>query len=151
VASCAKIGAVAVMRNRGWRSSLITVAVLALQMGVSVLGTIGMCVDRPHTHGGVPAPDCLMHHSQPDSTSPETSNHGHHGEHDGGKPPDTPRLACRCSADLLTLLTAEIAVIPIGISIGSPDVAASALHERVQSAPDVRLVPLSPPPKPSLT
>lgn len=139
------------MRNRSWRSSLITVAVLALQMSVSVLGTIGMCVDRPHTHGGVPAPDCLMHHSQPDGTSPETSSHGHHGHHDESSPPDTPRLQCSCSADLLTLLTSEIAAIPVGISIGLPDVSAPGLHERVRSAPDVRLVPLSPPPKPSLT
>ena len=138
------------MHNRGWRSPLITVAVLALQMSVSVLGIIGMCVDRPHTHGGVPAPDCLMHHSQPDSTSPDTSSHGHHGHHDESQSSDTPRLACSCSADLLTLLTTEVAAIPIGISLVSPDVAAPAPHERVQSAPDVRLVPLSPPPKPAL-
>ena len=138
------------MRSRSWRSPLITVAVLALQMSLSVLGTIGMCVDRPHTHGGVPAPDCLMHHSQPDGTSPETSSHGHHGHHDEGTPQDTPRLTCSCSGDLLTLLTTEGAVVPFGISIGPLDVAAPALHERVQSAPDVRLVPLAPPPKPAL-
>ena len=139
------------MRNRGWRSPLITVAVLALQMSVSVLGTIGMCVDRPHTHGGVPAPDCVMHHSQPDSTSPDTSSHGHHGHHDESNSPDTPRLVCSCSADLLTLLTSEIAAIPIDVSLTLPDSPVPALHERAQSAPDVRLVPLSPPPKPSLT
>ena len=137
------------MRSRGWLSSLITVAVLALQMSVSVLGTISMCVDRPHTHGGVPAPDCVMHHSQPDGTSPETSNHGHHGHHEGN-PPDTPRLACSCSADLLTLLTTEMAAIPVGMTIELLDVAAPALQLRAQSAPDVRLVPLSPPPKPAL-
>jgi hypothetical protein len=139
------------MRNRGWRSPLITVAVLALQMSVSVLGTIGMCVDRPHTHGGVPAPDCVMHHSQPDSTSPDTSSHGHHGHHDESNSPDTPRLVCSCSADLLTLLTAEIAAIPIDVSLTLPDGAVPVLHGRAQSAPDDRLVPLSPPPKPSLT
>jgi hypothetical protein len=138
------------MRNRGWRSSFITVAVLALQMSVSVLGTIGMCVDRPHTHGGVPAPECAMHHSQPDGTSPDTSSHGHHGHHDEGNSQDMPRLTCSCSGDPLTLLTTEIAVTPLDISIGLLDVAAPALHERVRSAPDVRLVPLSPPPKPAL-
>ena len=46
------------MRSRAWRSSAIAMAVLAIQVSVSALGTIGMCVDRPHTHGGVPAPDC---------------------------------------------------------------------------------------------
>jgi hypothetical protein len=137
------------MRGRGWRSYLVTVVVLALQLSVSVLGTVGMCVDRPHTHGGLPAPDCLMHHSQPDSTEPGASSHGHHHQHEGALP-DTARLACSCSSDPITLLTTEIAVIPAGVSIGLPDVAASGSHERVQSAPDVRLVPLSPPPKPTL-
>ena len=136
------------MRGRGWRSYLTTVAALALQVSVSILGTVGMCVDRPHTHGGVPAPDCLMHHSQPDSTEPDAS-HGHHHQHESTSQ-DAARLACSCSSDPLTLLTTEIAVIPAGISIGLPDVAAPALHDRVQSAPDVRLVPLSPPPKPAL-
>lgn len=136
------------MRGRGWHSYLTTVAALALQVSVSILGTVGMCVDRPHTHGGVPAPDCLMHHSQAGSTEPDASR-GHHHQHESTSP-DAARLACSCSSDPLTLLTSEIAVIPAGISIGSPDVAAPASRDRVQSAPDVRLVPLSPPPKPAL-
>ncbi len=138
------------MRNRGWRSFLVTIAVLALQVSVSLLGTIGMCVDRPHTHGGVPAPDCVMHHSQ-ESTAPGTSSHGHHHQHDKGTVPETARLVCSCSSDPITLLTAEIAVIPASIPVGLPVVATSALHERVHSAPEVRLAPLSPPPKPSLS
>jgi hypothetical protein len=138
------------MRGRSWRSYLITVAALVLQVSVSMLGTIGMCVDRPHTHGGIPAPDCPMHHAQPDSTEPDASTHSHHHEHDESSAPETARLACSCASDLLTLLTTEIAVIPAGISLGLPDVAAPARHERVRSAPDVRLVPLSPPPKPAL-
>ena len=61
------------MRTRRWHSYAVTVAVLILQVSVSALGTIGMCVDRPHTHGGVPALDCLMHESQPAGTPPEAS------------------------------------------------------------------------------
>lgn len=137
------------MCSQGWRSYFVTVAVLALQMSVSVLGTVGMCVDRPHTHGGVPAPECLMHHAQTDSTAPGASSHGHH-QHDESTAPDTARLACSCSSDPITLLTTEIAVIPLGLCIDLPDTVAPALLERAQSAPDVRLVPLSPPPKPSL-
>jgi hypothetical protein len=137
------------MRSRGWRSYLVAVAVLALQLSVSVLGTAGMCVDRPHTHGGVPAPDCLMHHSQPDGTAPDTSSHGHHHQHGESTAPETARLACSCSSDPITLLTTEIAVVPAGISVALPEAATSDLLERGQSALDVRRVPLSPPPKPS--
>ena len=136
------------MRGRSWRSYLTTVAALVLQVSVSILGTVGMCVDRPHTHGGFPAPDCLMHHSQPNSTEPDASSHGHHHQHEST--PQDARLACSCASDPLTLLTTEIAVMPLGVSIALPDVTAPARHERVQSASDVRLVPLSPPPKHTL-
>jgi hypothetical protein len=139
------------MRSRSWRSQLVAVAVLALQVSVSVLGTVGVCVDRPHTHGGVPAPHCLMHHTQPDSTAPDTSDHGHHHQHDQGTSPDVARLVCSCSSDPLTLITTEIAVVPIGTSVITPDLVVLSSPEQTRSAPDVRLAPLSPPPKPSLT
>jgi hypothetical protein len=121
-------------------------ALLAIQLGMSVLGVAGMCVDRPHTHAGVPAPDCLMHSSQPSST-PE-ARHGHH-HHDPSTPTDTAQLACSCSADPLTMLTTEIAVFPIGISIELPDLVVLTSPERAQSIPELRFAPLSPPPRPS--
>jgi hypothetical protein len=138
------------MRSRSWRSQAVAVAVLAIQLGVSVLGVIGMCVDRPHTHGGIPAPDCLMHSSQPASTAPEASNHGHH-HNDSGTPTNTAQLACSCPSDPLTLLTTQIAVIPIGVSVGLPDLIALSWPQRALSAPDVRRTPLSPPPRLSLS
>jgi hypothetical protein len=139
------------MRSRSWRSRLVTVAVLTLQVSVSVLGTVGVCMDRPHTHGGVPAPDCPMHHPQPDGTAPGTSSHGHHHQHDQGTPPDAARLVCSCSSDPLTLITTEIAVIPIGSPVVAPDLVVLSSPERAQSAPDIRLAPLSPPPRPTLS
>ena len=51
---CAKIGPIVPMRSRSLRSHAVAVALLAIQVSVSALGMIGMCVDRPHTHGGVP-------------------------------------------------------------------------------------------------
>jgi hypothetical protein len=138
------------MRTRGWHSYILTVAVLALQVSMSARGTIGMCVDRPHTHGGVPAPDCLMHHSQPNSTAPDTSSHDHHHQHDESSAPDTARLACSCSSDPLTLMTTEIAVVPLGVSAVTPDLVVPSSPQHTDSAPDVRLVPLSPPPKPTI-
>jgi hypothetical protein len=138
------------MRTRRWHSYAVTVAVLILQVSVSALGTIGMCVDRPHTHGGVPAPDCLMHESEPTGTTPETSTHGHHHQHDDSTSTDTARVGCSCASDLLTLLTTDVAVVS-GLSIGLLDWVTPLSLERTQSAPDVRLVPLSPPPRPSLS
>ena len=124
-------------------------ALLAIQLGVSALGVIDMCVDRPHTHGGIPAPDCLMHTSQPAGTAPEASNHGHHHHHDSSGPANTAQLACSCSSDPLTMLTTEIAVVPIEVSIERTDLIALSALERSQSAPEIRLTPLSPPPRPS--
>jgi hypothetical protein len=138
------------MRTRRWHSYAVTVAVLILQVSVSALGTIGMCLDRPHTHGGVPAPDCLMHESQPAGTTPEASTHGHHHQHDNGTSTDTARVTCSCASDPLTLLTTDVAVVS-NISIALLDCVAPLSLERTQSAPDVRLAPLSPPPRPSLS
>ena len=138
------------MRSRSWRSQAVAVALLAIQLGVSALGVIDMCVDRPHTHGGIPAPDCLMHMSQPASTAPETSNHSHHHD-DSNTPSSTAQLACSCSSDPLTMLTTEIAVIPIGVSVDLPNLIVLSSPERAQSAPEVRPTPLSPPPRPSLS
>jgi len=137
------------MRGRSWRSHVVAVAVVAIQLGLSVLGVAGMCVDRPHTHGGIPAPDCLMHMSQPDGTEPQATNHSHHHHHGGGTPSNTAQLTCSCSSDPLTLLTTEGAVVPIASSIALPGLVALSSSERAQSAPEVRLAPLSPPPRPS--
>jgi hypothetical protein len=136
------------MRSRRWYS--VAVALLAVQVSVSALGTIDMCVNRPHTHGGVPAPDCLMH-QQTQGTEPEASHHSHHHQQDNSSSTGTARLACSCSADPLTLLTTEIAVIPGTIAIQRPNIVTVSSPERASSAPDVRLAPLSPPPRPSLS
>lgn len=140
------------MRSRSWHSCAVAIALLVIQVGVSTLGTIGMCVDRPHTHGGVPAPDCLMNHTQPASTTAEASHHDHHQhQHGNSTPADGARLGCSCAADPLTLLTTEIAVVPNHISIALPDIAALSTPVQLQSASDVRITPLSPPPRPSLS
>jgi len=137
------------MRGRSWRSLAVAVALLVTQLGVSALGVIGMCVDRPHTHGGIPAPDCLMHSSQPASTAPDASQQSHHHHHGSSTPDGTVQLTCSCSSDPLTLLATEIAVIEGGASIALPGLITLSSPERSQSAPQVRLAPLSPPPRPS--
>jgi hypothetical protein len=139
------------MRSRSWHSCAVAIALLVIQVGVSTLGTIGMCVDRPHMHGGVPAPDCLMKQPQPVSTTSEPSPRAHHHQHGSNTPADGARLGCSCAADPLTLMTTEIAVVPNHISIALPDIAALSTPVQLQSASDVRITPLSPPPRPSLS
>jgi hypothetical protein len=92
-----------------------------------------------------------MHQQQPIGTPPDASHQGHHPHHDNTSSPDTARLACSCSADPLTLLTTEIAVMPGGIGIALPLSVTTSLRERPTPAPDVRRAPLSPPPKPSFS
>jgi hypothetical protein len=138
------------MRTRSWRWYAVSVALLAVHVSMSALGTIGMCVDRPHTHGGVPAPDCVMYHPQP-GTPPDASYHNHRHHQDNESSTDTARLACSCSADLVTLLTTEIAVVPGSIGMAVPLLATTPPLERTTPAPDMRPAPLSPPPRPSLS
>jgi hypothetical protein len=92
-----------------------------------------------------------MHQPQPVGTPPDASHHSHNHQHDNDSSTDTARLACSCAADPLTLLTTEIAVIPGGIAIELPPLATASLPEPTTSAPDMRLAPLSPPPRPSLS
>jgi hypothetical protein len=125
-------------------------ALLAIQLSVSAFATMTLCLDRPHTHGGVPAPDCLMHQSQPDSTAPE-AHHGHHHQHGDDTATDAARFTCSCSSDPITLLTTEIAVIPGGVAIQTPFLGTGNVSEQPMSVPDMRLAPLSPPPKPSFS
>jgi hypothetical protein len=128
---------------RRW-SSVVNIAVLAIQLGVSAIGTIGMCVDRPHTHGGVPAPDCLMHQEQPADTTQPASSHGHH--HDSSTSTDGARISCSCASDPLTLVATEVGVLA-SAAVTLPDLVALPSPYQPQSAPDVRLAPLSPPPR----
>ena len=137
------------MRGQSRRSRFLVIAALALQVSGSVLGTIGMCVDRPHTHGGIPAPDCLMHHGETDANEPGTPHHGSHHEHQSTSP-DTARIACSCSADPITLLTAAIAVVTSPVSVGVPNLVTTLALRVPPSVPDVRPAPLSPPPRRSL-
>ena len=138
------------MRRPPQRWYAVAVALLAVQVSVSALGTVGLCVNRPHTHGGVPAPDCLMH-QQTQGTEPEGSHHGYHHHQDDSSSTGTARLTCSCSADPLTLQTTEIAVIAGTVAIQLPYIVTASSPERAPSVPDMRLAPLSPPPRPSLS
>jgi len=138
------------MHSRSWRVNAVAAVLVAIQLSVSALATIGMCVNRPHTHGGVPAPDCVMHDGQSGGTSPESSHQRHH-QHGNSTPADTAQVTCSCSADPITLLTTDIAVAP-GIIVNLlPNLPTPRPSGRTQAVSDVRLAPLSPPPRITLS
>jgi hypothetical protein len=125
------------------------VIALILQVMVTSLGAISVCVDRPHTHAGVPAPDCAMHH-QP-SPAASSNHHEHHGHAQHGAASDTRRIVCRCAADPRAFLVSDIGVLPSGVSVRVPARPASPVPAVDPTAIDLRIPPPSPPPRPTLT
>lgn len=123
---------------------------MSFQLVMMSVGALSACIDRPHTHGGVAAPDCAMHHqSQPDPDG-LPAHHQHHGAHHGTNPAPAPegvQIGCRCSSDLMSYLVGDAAPLPDVVSVltesSAPAIVSSA-HTTIDFAP----VPTSPPPRP---
>ena len=128
---------------------------LSFQLLLTGFGALITCVDQPHRHGGVAAPDCVMHH-QP-SHSPDapaaTAGHHHGAPHDGAPhdtasntASDTPRISCRCSSDPMSFLVGEAATLPD--TVQAPFQPASpALVTFARTSIDFTVAPASPPPR----
>jgi hypothetical protein len=125
-------------------------AVIALmfQVMVTSLGAISVCVDRPHTHAGIPAPDCPTHH-QSSAVAP-SNHHGHHGHAQHGTTSDTSRITCRCASDPPSFLISDIGILPHVVSVGVPTLIASPMSAIRPTTIDRRISPPSPPPRSSL-
>ncbi len=130
---------------------------MSFQLVMVSVGALSACVDRPHTHGGVAAPDCAMHHqqSQPDPDG-MPAHHQHHGAHHGmsahhetnpAPAPEGVQIGCRCASDLMSYLVSDAAALPDAASTPShgsvPAVVSFAL-----TTIDFAIVPTSPPPRP---
>ena len=112
----------------------VTWAILSVHVSVGVLGAALLCSEREHTHGGVVAPDCPMHHT----TNADGQPLDHHAHHSAMTPSDADgsaaaRVSCRCSGDLLTLFIGQLAV----------------LHPPVSHAPFMQAVLFGPLSKPN--
>lgn len=126
------------------------VVTLTLQLAVTTVAMISVCVDRPHTHGGRSAPDCAMHHQQ--APAPASGNHHEHHAAVAHEPtPDTSRVACRCSSDPLSFLVGDIGAMPDRISVRVPPAVRSTMAAFTSGTIDIRIPPLSPPPRPVLS
>ena len=99
-------------RRKCFRRPFAVTAVLTftVQMIVAASPTVTACVDRPHTHGGVAASDCPMHHQAPGT--PAGTEHAHHNHASSTPPIDGhPTIGCRCTADVPLLFVDAVATL----------------------------------------
>jgi hypothetical protein len=123
------------------------VVTLTFQVAIMAVGTVTLCLDTFHTHGGAPAPDCPMHHQRPT----RDDHHQHHAGAAHVTPPDASRIACRCSSDTLSFLISDIGVVAERISVRVPRSTMSVVIAFEAPALEMRVPPLSPPPRLSLS
>src|SRR5688500_4138212 len=83
-------------------------ATLSAQVLILALGTAQVCADREHTHGGIAAPDCRMHHQS--GSAHDVAEHAHHG-HASDAATDRAQIKCRCASDLLPTYLGQLAVL----------------------------------------
>jgi hypothetical protein len=134
------------------RRQFLTVAALvtiAVQLTLTTAGTPIACANTPHTHNGLPAPDCPMHHA-PDTASSMPAGHEHH-HHSGSQTDDGAQLACGCSSDLPAFRIVGGAVVSTPVSVAQP--ASTEVTVSVATTPPLERFnsPLTPPPRLSFT
>jgi hypothetical protein len=127
---------------------LIATITMSFQLIMMSVGALSACVDRPHTHGGIAAPDCAMHHQQPQS-DPDgmPAHHQHHGAHHGTAPAsDEVQIRCACSSDLVSYLVGDAAPLPDVVAAPSRRTV-PAIVSFAPTPIDFALAPTSPPPR----
>ena len=120
---------------------------MSAHLVAAALGAAQLCCEHEHTHGGVPAPDCPMHHGTNGDGQP--GHHSHHGDavRTEGEGSATPRLSCHCPGDLLMLLISEVGVLrrPVSHAPFIQAVSLGPLNPLI--ALDHSFSPPSPPPR----
>lgn len=121
---------------------------LSVQTFVIALGTAQVCQDREHTHGGIPAPDCPMHH-QVQTASEVVQHHSHHGHATAPEVPGSggQRMTCRCSDDGPSLFLGQSAIRPAPASWSPVLIAVTLDAPGDPSVTDLWISPPSPPPR----
>ena len=125
-----------------------TWVILSAQTLAMTLGTAQMCGEGEHAHGGVPAPDCSMHH-QADANALSVQDHSHHSHSTPSEPASDSgqRMTCRCSNDVTPMYLGQTAILHMSAP-WSPGVQAVMLD--AASDPfvvDPVFSPPSPPPR----
>jgi hypothetical protein len=95
----------------------VTWTILSVHALFVVLGAADVCRDREHTHGGVAAPDCPMHH-RVDSDADQGHHHAHHidASSSDGASSGSAQLSCHCPGDAPTIVLGQLAVLQLPVS-----------------------------------
>jgi hypothetical protein len=119
---------------------------LSAQVLVLALGTAQLCLEREHTHGGIAAPDCPMHHQSAGAS--DASEHAHHSHSTASDvPTGDEQITCHCSGDLSLMYLGPVGVFEFA-SAPSPFVEGALLDSpSATSAADRYFSPPSPPPR----
>jgi hypothetical protein len=123
---------------------------MGFQLIMMSAGALSACVDRPHTHGGIAAPDCAMHHQQP-QPDPEgmPAHHQHHGTHhatNSAPASNEVQMRCACPSDLMSYLVGDAAALPDTVAATARS-SVPAIVSFAHTPIDFTLAPTSPPPR----
>lgn len=136
------------MRIRRRSIGATAVLTLMLQVAITAFAAISVCVERPHTHGGIATPDCAMHH-QSRGKADAAQHHAHH-EHATDTDLDnrsSQQITCRCPSDPSQIYLGQVAVLQAPTP-RSPFVQAVLLKPASHAvAVDQYFSPPSPPPR----
>jgi hypothetical protein len=121
--------------------------VLSVQAAGLALGTAQACRNQEHTHGGVAAPDCPMHHHTGADPRPASPPHVHQGQAPDADRNETTSVSCRCSNEQNPTVLGQIAILQPEVSY-TPFVQAALIGvARDGSLTDLWSSPPSPPPR----
>ena len=128
------------------RISRIAAAAIVLQMAVITLSMVRV----EHTHAGIAAPDCPMHH---EATEPQPAAHAphHHGNTGSQTPSTDERLSCSCAGDLTAIHYGPHAIAPSPALVLPPAPATLVVSAGELRPASLLLPPDSPPPRVSLS
>jgi hypothetical protein len=126
----------------------VTWMILSVHGLAVVLGAVDACRDREHTHGGVTAPDCPMHH-RVDPDAHQGHDHAHHinASSSDGAGSGSAQLSCHCPGDVPTILLGQLAVLQLPV-LHTPFLQAVLLAAFSEpNVADLLFSPPSPPPR----
>jgi hypothetical protein len=128
--------------------AVVTWTILSLHALGVPLGVAQACREREHTHGGVAADDCPMHHRM-ELDAQRVSLHSHHGHASSSDAHDSrgARLSCHCPGDASPIFLGQVGV-PQAPTTSAPFIEAVVLDALTGPlAADRSSSPPSPPPR----
>lgn len=125
----------------------VACALVSVQLLGVALQAARFCVHREHTHAGVAAPDCPMHHHGPAQLRDSGHRAHHAGRHSGGDDEGRPRMSCHCPSDVAAMSAGPMAIVLVALSY-SPSLERGAREGVTRpSIVELRSSPPSPPPR----